>query len=443
MSALADWLPGALFGSSLLMLVVLALRRPARRWIGPRIGYALWALPALRMIAPPLPADLLAAVPMTATTGLTVLATGPLGASLAADPATAWGQGATLLAAIWLAGAVALLGWHVARHARFRRRLLASATPLGDRDGVRIVAATVEGPLAFGVIHRFIAVPRDFASRYGVREQQLALAHEGAHHARGDLAANWASLVMLAVHWWNPVAWAAISAFREDQEFAVDALVLARSGPDARLDYARVLARAAGVDALPACHLNTRSNLKGRLIMLAQQPLSNRRKTLGGTALAVLGATALAATLSATSVAAPSGSRQAVTIGIKPDGAGSYAVIVGGASVTAGNPLPGGATLPADFDPAGGCNLKPSAKPRAMLIKGSGGTTTYSVMCASAKPASIRATLAEGLTSLKTMRGSIATQPASAAFPETERTHALGAVDRSIREVQGAIAKAS
>lgn len=176
--------------------------------------------------------------------------------------------------------------------------------------------------------------------------------------------------------------------------------------------------------------------------MLAQKPLSKGRAMLGGSALTVLAVTALAATLSVSSTAAASGGRQAVTIGVKPDGAGSYALIVGGASVAPGAPLPGGATLPGDFDPAGGCDLKPAAQPRAMLIKGSGSITTYSVMCASARPASVKATLGEGLASLKTMRASIASQPASAVFPETERTHALGAVDRSIREVKGALAKA-
>jgi len=444
-SALADWAVSALLGSTVLMLFVFAVRVPVRRWLGPGLGYALWALPAVRIIIPPLPADLFAAKPSAANAGakLSVLFVGAQATGLWQDPsAQHWRIGMLLLVA-WLSGAAMLLGLLVGRHVRFRRRLLASATDLGRHGTVRIVGTHVDGPLAFGVFRRYVAVPRDFADRYDARERSLALAHECAHHARGDLIANWASLAMLAAHWWNPIAWAAIRAFRDDQEFAVDAHVLARADPGARPYYAQVLAKAGGFGALPVCNLNARSNLKGRLMMLAQQRLPLRRRMVGGTALTLLAASALAATVSITSAAVPAVGRQAVTIGVKPDGVGSYALIVAGKLVAPGAALPGGATLPSDFSPHGDCHLQPSAEPHAYVIKGAGGSTTYTVMCAIAKPASVHATLAEGLASLKTMRGMIATQQTTPKFPETERSHALGAVDRSIREVEDTLAKAN
>ncbi len=58
----------------------------------------------------------------------------------------------------------------------------------------------------------------------------------------------------------------------------------------------------------------------------------------------------------------------------------------------------------------------------------------------SAAPAPVRATLAEGLASLNIMRASVAKQNATQSFPETERTHALGAIDSSIREVEATLA---
>lgn len=170
--------------------------------------------------------------------------------------------------------------------------------------------------------------------------------------------------------------------------------------------------------------------------MIRQRPRSRGSLALGGAALALSAGTALAATATAS---VPNGT-QAVTIGVKPDGRGSYALILGARAVAAGAALPDGLVLPADFDRAGGCDLKPTAKPFAMVIKGSGATQTYTVMCASASRAPVRATLVEGLNSLQTMRASVATQPASDAFPETERTHALGAIDRSIGEVRATLA---
>ena len=41
--------------TALLIAAVLLLRRPAAAWLGPRFAYALWLLPALRLVLPPLP----------------------------------------------------------------------------------------------------------------------------------------------------------------------------------------------------------------------------------------------------------------------------------------------------------------------------------------------------------------------------------------------------
>lgn len=437
MTALIAWGEATLLASSALMLLVLAVRAPVRRLLGPRLGYVLWALPAVRMVLPPLPAGALGALPVVrdVTAGMSVLFAGPQAASGAWDEPHASPIGRALLA-LWLAGAVGFFALYAVRHLVFCRRLRAEGTELGRVGGIRVVAADVEGPLAFGVFRRFIAVPREFARDYRSCERDLALAHESAHHARGDLLANWMSLAVLAAHWWNPVAWLAIRAFRNDQEFAADAHVLADKVPGTRALYAHVLAKAAGVGALPACNLNARSNLKGRLMMIGQKPRSSRRLAFGGAMLTLFGTAALAATAATLGTSGAGAGNQAVTIGVKPDGSGGYALILGNAAVAPGAPLPGAMTLPADFSGPGGCDLKPSAKPFAMVIKGAGATHTYTVMCASAAPASVRATLAEAFASLNTMRASVATQLATPSFPEAERTHALHAIDRSIREVQ-------
>ena len=49
------WAIEALIASALLMAVVLVIRAPVRRQFGPGIAYALWALPVIRLMLPPLP----------------------------------------------------------------------------------------------------------------------------------------------------------------------------------------------------------------------------------------------------------------------------------------------------------------------------------------------------------------------------------------------------
>ncbi len=439
MTHLIAWAQAALFASGALMLLVLVIRAPVRRLVGPQLAYALWLLPVIRMVLPPLPPFMLGVLPVAGdvATGMSVLVIGPQGAPGRFDGSLPLPIGQSLVA-IWLAGAFCLFGVYAVRHWLYCRALRAEGTEFGSVGDIRIIASgQVEGPLAFGVFDRFIAVPRTFARDYRSCERELALAHESAHHFRGDLLANWMSLAVLAAHWWNPIAWLAVRAFREDQEFAADAHVLAGREPGARALYAQVLAKAAGVGALPACNLNARSNLKGRLVMIGQSPRSIRRLAFGGTMLTLLGTAALAVT------AASSGAgtdRQALTIGVKPDGSGGYALILGDTAVAPSAPLPAGLALPADFSDAGGCGLKLDAKPFAMVIKGAGATRTYTVMCASAAAAPVRATLVEGIASLNTMRASVATQPASSAFPEAERAHALQAIDRSISEVEATLA---
>ncbi len=111
---------------------------------------------------------------------------------------------------------------------------------------------------------KYVAFPCDFTERYDEQERDLALAHELGHHVRGDLIANWVALVVLAIHWFNPVAWRAFRAFRADQEMACDALVLAGRAQALRHAYGRAIVKSAHGGAVSAaCHLHTINEAKG------------------------------------------------------------------------------------------------------------------------------------------------------------------------------------
>ncbi|HRE35903.1 MAG TPA: M56 family metallopeptidase, partial [Sphingopyxis terrae] len=53
--------------TALLVLAVLLVRKPFARHFGPRLTYALWLVPALRLVLPPLPFADPVAVPAAAT----------------------------------------------------------------------------------------------------------------------------------------------------------------------------------------------------------------------------------------------------------------------------------------------------------------------------------------------------------------------------------------
>ncbi|VVT03736.1 conserved membrane hypothetical protein [Sphingomonas sp. EC-HK361] len=305
MSALSlGWAVEALIASTVLMLLVLAIRAPARRSFGAQIAYALWALPVLRLALPPLPENWRHAVatPIAEVGQQVTILIVPAQAATSAAPTIAWGA---ILAACWAVGAVAFLGWHLLSYARFCRRVLERADAI-DRVGRVTILATdaASGPLAFGIARRFVAFPRDFTARYDDGERALALAHELGHHQRGDLIANWVALAVLALHWFNPLAWIAYRAFRADQEMANDARVLAHLGGTERHAYACAIVKSAhGGAVAAACHLHTINDLKGRLKMLGLHRASRTRLLVGSVAVGSMTVLGLGFTASGTQAA--------------------------------------------------------------------------------------------------------------------------------------------
>ena len=302
------WAIETVVATTVLMAVVLLLRRPVRNAFGAPVAYLLWLLPALRMVLPPLPAGWRehAATPLAAVSDTLLVYVAPAAAASDALPVQSSFDPILALGVLWLGGAVLFFAWHCTAHLLFVRRMLALPNfrrSLGE--GAELIETpAAAGPVAFGVLQRFVAVPRDFADRYDADERALAIAHELGHHVRGDLIANWGALAMLAVHWCNPVAWLAYRAFRADQEMANDARVLAGRNAADRHAYARAIVKAAHGGAVSAvCHLHTIDDLKGRLKMLTKGQKSRRVTAAGTAAIAVLASGAMTLTASGTAAA--------------------------------------------------------------------------------------------------------------------------------------------
>lgn len=297
--------------TALLVLAVLLVRKAFGRHFGPRLTYALWLIPALRLVLPPLPVAAPAAAPAAAAAlaDANVVMLVPVDGGLAPTVPAAWSSGWSLAGAMpyiflaWAAGMAAMLIIALLSYRRFRAAVLADAVELEPVGTIRLVMTdAVDGPVAFGLWRRIVAVPQDFFARYAAEERALAVDHELAHHRHGDLWANAAALVLLASQWFNPFAWRAIRAFRFDQEAACDARVLTMADQDARAlrtaRYATAIAKAAvGARLSLAAPMAVHDNLQERLTMLLQQDISRKRGLIGrllvgGATLAVLATTA-------------------------------------------------------------------------------------------------------------------------------------------------------
>jgi bla regulator protein blaR1 len=313
------WLADTLLYTGLLIALILMLRRPVARWFGPQVAYALWALPLLRLLLPPivLPASLAptveaeavpAVVPASVTASGSVgpMEAAPVGAAefaAAAAPAWAWADLLPFALSVWLGVAIAFLAWRVVTYKRMRRELLSEARSVGEVGPVRLVETpALAAPVAFGVRDKVIALPPLFMAQPDLAARDLAIAHELAHHRGQDLLANYAAQVLLALHWFNPLAWLGWRAMRRDQEAACDARVLAGRGRDERALYAALIADVAAGPRLAlaapmACPLLGEKSIVHRLQSLARGDIAPARRRLGR-GLVLASALALPATAS-------------------------------------------------------------------------------------------------------------------------------------------------
>jgi TonB family protein len=165
----------------------------------------------------------------------------------------------TLLAAIWMTGAFAMMlraagGWIVLWRARHR------SVHLEDADGAEIRIAEVSTPLTCGVLRPLILLP-PAARGWDESRLRAVLLHEAAHVRRRDCLAKYVAQGARALLWWNPLAWMLATRLSHEQELACDDAVLSAGvSADAYatvlLDVARecssslVLGCAMGADSL-------------------------------------------------------------------------------------------------------------------------------------------------------------------------------------------------
>lgn len=304
---MSGWLVDTLIYTGLLIALVLVLRRPVGRTFGPQLAYGLWALPFLRLLLPPivLPASFrpeVEAAPLTAPLGdgmqwvdyappveVVTLPDPVVSVAPSAPVAVVW-EWPTLgevALSIWLGGALAFLAWRIVTYRKMRREVLADARPVGEIGRIRLVETpAIAAPVAFGVLDKVIALPPLFMAQPDLPARDLAIEHELSHHRANDLLANFAAQVLLAMHWFNPLAWLGWRAMRRDQEAACDARVLVGRGREERMLYAALIADIAAGPRLAlaapmACPVLGERSIVHRLRSLSMGDISERRRWFG------------------------------------------------------------------------------------------------------------------------------------------------------------------
>lgn len=288
-----------LISSTVLILVLTALRFLLRGKISPRLQYALWLLAALRLLLPVSlvrsPVSVMNAVPdvpaavqrLTAPEDRRAPQTDSAQAPTqtvsepGAAPAEAQTQltGSTILKVIWLTGAAAMALVILTQNLLFLRRLKKLRQPFACPESPVPVwlASSLPSPCLAGLLRPEIYLTPEAAQDPDTC--QFVLRHELAHyHARDQL---WSLLRLLCqcVYWFDPFVWLAASLSRRDCELACDERVLKNLDPGSRAEYGRALlslvapkrARGQLLSCATTMQLG-RKSLKERITLIAKKP---------------------------------------------------------------------------------------------------------------------------------------------------------------------------
>ena len=311
--------------SSVLILVVIALRYVLRGKLSLRMQYALWLLVLVRLLVPvsfgASDLSVMNAVPERAPTvqqgtykqdivgerndapangGTVGIPAQSMGEAAPPDlvqnvttatvtaPTVEKTDWARIAKTVWLAGAAALGLVFLAVNLRFGKKLRRSRERVEETDACLPVyeSGETDTPCLFGVAKPSIYVTPD--TRTEAETLRYALAHEQTHYRHGDNL--WAVLrgVCLALHWYNPLVWWAAELSRRDAELACDEATIRRIGESERAAYGRTLIRMT-CEKRPALLVtatmmtDSGKGLKERISLLVKKP-----KTAAYTAVAVL-----------------------------------------------------------------------------------------------------------------------------------------------------------
>lgn len=150
----------------------------------------------------------------------------------------------SVITGVWLAGGAAMGSYGLISYLRLRRRLFGA---IRAKDGAWEHPA-VDSPFILGMLRPRIYLPAGLAGQ----ARGFILCHERAHLRRLDHIVKPVCWAALALHWFNPLVWAAYVLMSRDIEAACDEAVVRQLGPQVKADYSYTLLALATGRRLPA-----------------------------------------------------------------------------------------------------------------------------------------------------------------------------------------------
>ncbi|MHB1315517.1 MAG: M56 family metallopeptidase [Christensenellales bacterium] len=229
LSVLNMSLTGAFIITAIIAARLLLKKLHAPKWI----SYALWAVAGFRLACPFTIESILSLIPQRVT-NIMASADSPLAAGNPEflTPVTVNGQQMldtppgihplTILTYIWLTGIAVMLLYAVISYVSLLRRKDSVATPF-----------------VYGFMKPKIHIPNGLAGE----ELRYVALHEQTHMKRRDHLVKLFAFLLLCIHWFNPLAWAAFLLACADMEMSCDERVMKELGGEIKHNYSLSLVR--------------------------------------------------------------------------------------------------------------------------------------------------------------------------------------------------------
>ena len=249
------------FSAALLVIVVISVRFFAIDRLPKTMFLALWGLALFRLLVPvsiPLPAGISSFINRLPIPSLFVNSSSsepvaliniPPGVNHVVQPVFQ----TDILPIIWICGMIILFVIFVALYLRTHRKLK-FATDIRDNDFINSWLADhkhirpvtvlrsdrISSPLAVGIIKPRIILPASLELT-DTRRLDFILTHEYFHIKRFDALWKLLLIIVICIHWYNPVVWIMFILANRDLELTCDHMVLRHFSTDVKSEYAFML----------------------------------------------------------------------------------------------------------------------------------------------------------------------------------------------------------
>ncbi len=138
-----------------------------------------------------------------------------------------------VVSVVWIAGTAAMIVYVASSYIRTYRRIRSAALLQNNI----FISHSIDTPFVFGLIKPKIYIPDGISGT----DLQYILAHENAHIKRLDHVAKLLAMVILSVHWFNPLVWLGFKLMTDDMELSCDEKALGSYDVEDRKAYATTL----------------------------------------------------------------------------------------------------------------------------------------------------------------------------------------------------------